>query len=89
MSHGFFEVNGKKVNIPSYQVSPGDVICVREKSRKMTHMIDAVQSAQRRGLAEWLEVEPEKFQVTVKMLPVRSQITMPMNEQLVVELYSK
>lgn len=89
VGHRHFEVNGKIVNVPSYQISPGDVICVREKSRKMTPMVDAVQSAQRRGLAEWLVVEPEKFQVTVKMLPVRSQITMPMNEQLVVELYSK
>lgn len=89
VGHRHFEVNGKVVNIPSYQVKVGDVITVREKNRQNAHLADAIQSSQRRGLAEWLEIDHGAFKATVKMLPVREQITMPMNEHLVVELYSK
>lgn len=89
VGHRHFLVNGKPVNIPSYQVKAGDVISVREKSQKMTYINDALQSAERRGVPEWIQLETGDFKATVKMLPVRNQITMPMNEQLVVELYSK
>lgn len=87
--HRHFEVNGKIVNVPSCQLKAGDVVVVREKSRKGTQMLAAVESSKRRGMPEWLEVDQGNFKFTVKMLPARSQITTPMNEQLVVELYSK
>lgn len=89
VGHRHFLVNGKRVNIPSYLVKPGDVIEVREKSQKMTAIQDAIQSAPRRGVPEWIELDEKSFKATVKLLPERNQITMPMNEQLVVELYSK
>lgn len=84
-----FAVNGKLVNIPSYLTNVGDVITVREKSQKVVRIQGAIEGVKRRGVPEWLELDSEKFVGTVKMLPVRNQITMPMNEQLVVELYSK
>ncbi|OVE80674.1 30S ribosomal protein S4 [bacterium K02(2017)] len=84
-----FQVNGKKVTIPSYRVKAGDKVSVTEKSRKVVKFESAKQSGQRRGIPEWLELDADGFEGTVKMLPERNQITMPMNEQLVVELYSK
>lgn len=87
--HGHFCVNGKKVDIPSYQCKPGDVITVREKSKNMTAILDAVQSAPRRGAPEWITRDDKALTATITTLPTRDQIMMPMNEQLVVELYSK
>ncbi len=87
--HGHFTVNGRKVNIPSYLVRAGDAIGVREKSRKVVRIQEALELVQRRGVPEWLEVVPEQFAGRVKALPVRSDLTMPINEKLVVELYSK
>lgn len=87
--HGHFEVNGRKVNIPSYLVRAGDAISVREKSRKVTRIQESLELVQRRGVPDWLEVTPEQFAGRVKSLPVRSDLTMPINEKLVVELYSK
>lgn len=84
-----FAVNGKLVNIPSYLTKVGDVITVREKSQKVVRIQGAMEGVKRRGVPEWLELNSDKFTGTVKMLPLRNQITMPMNEQLVVELYSK
>lgn len=84
-----FQVNGRLVNIPSYIVREGDVVTVREASQKMIRIQASLESVQRRGVPEWLEVDSGKFSGKVKMLPVRNQITMPMNEHLVVELYSK
>lgn len=84
-----FSVNGRIVTIPSYITRVGDVISVREKSQKVTRIQAALQAVQRRGVPEWLELDEKGFKGTVKMLPARAQITMPMNEQLVVELYSK
>lgn len=84
-----FQVNGRLVNIPSYVVREGDVVTVREASQKMIRIQSSLESVQRRGVPEWLEVDTGKFSGKVKMLPVRNQITMPMNEHLVVELYSK
>lgn len=90
VTHRHFEVNGKMVNIPSYQVKAGDLISVREKSRNSAQIQSAVQASERRGVPEWIELSPEKFQSAVKALPKRKQITNPlMNEHLVVELYSK
>lgn len=84
-----FQVNGRLVNIPSYIVREGDVLTVREGSQKLTRIQASLEAVQRRGIPEWLEVDAGKFSGKVKMLPVRNQITMPMNEHLVVELYSK
>jgi small subunit ribosomal protein S4 len=87
--HGHFRVNGRKVNVPSYLVRAGDMITVRERSQKVARIQGALELAQRRGVPDWLEVTPESFAGRVKALPVRSDLTMPINEKLVVELYSK
>ena len=87
--HNLFSINGKKVNIPSYQVRIGDVITLKEKHQKNELIIDNLEGAVRRGLPSWLELDQSKFQGTVKALPNRDEITMPIQEQLIVELYSK
>lgn len=87
--HNHFVVNGKKMNIPSYRVKVGDVIEVREKSRKIGIIADATETVVRRGVSGWLEMEKEAFKGTVKAYPAREELTMPIQEQLVVELYSK
>lgn len=89
VKHNHFLVNGKKVNIPSYLTQAGDVIEVCEKSRKMKAIEDAMDAVVRRGLPQWLELEKDKFKASVKALPVREDITMPIEEQLIIELYSK
>jgi small subunit ribosomal protein S4 len=87
--HGHFRVNGRKVDVPSYLVRPADTISVREQSRRVARIQEALELAQRRGVPEWLEVQPEAFAGRVKALPGRADITMPINEKVVVELYSK
>ena len=87
--HGHFRVNDRKVDIPSYLVRPGDSVSVRERSRKIVRIQEALELVQRRGVPEWLEVQPEAFAGRVKALPLRADLTMPINEKLVVELYSK
>ena len=87
--HGHFRVNGRKVDVPSYLVRPGDTITVRERSRQVARIREALELAQRRGVPEWLEVSAETFAGSVKALPARADLTMPINEKLVVELYSK
>jgi len=87
--HNLFSVNGNKVNIPSYQIKIGDVITLREKHQKNEVIVDNLEGAVRRGLPSWLELDQTKFQCVVKALPNREEITMPIQEQLIVELYSK
>jgi len=88
--HGHFQVNGHKVNIPSYLVRPNDIITLREKSREVACINESLDSVMRRGLPSWVELERDAFKGTVKTLPVRSELTMPeFQEQLIVELYSK
>ena len=87
--HGHFRVNGRKVDVPSFLVKRGDVVTVRERSRKVSRIQEALELAQRRGVPDWLEVNPEAFTGTVKAFPARADLTMPINEKLVVELYSK
>lgn len=87
--HNHFLVNGKKVNIPSYLIKTGDVIEIREKSRKIKCIEDSLAAVVRRGIPQWLELEKENYKGIVKSLPVREDITMPIQEQLIVELYSK
>lgn len=87
--HKHFMVNGKKVNIPSYQVKPGDVVEVIEKSRKVPQILEGMETVVRRGIPSWIEVESENFRGSMRALPNREDITMPIHEQLIVELYSK
>ncbi len=87
--HNHFLVNGKKVNIPSYQLKPGDKIEVKEKSRKVPHVSEAMETVVRRGIPSWIEVDKEKFVGTLTALPNREDLTVPIQEQLIVEFYSK
>jgi small subunit ribosomal protein S4 len=87
--HGHFRVNGRKVDIPSYLVRPGDTVTVRERSRQVARIQESLELAQRRGVPDWLMVDATTFTGTVKALPARADLTMPVNEKLVVELYSK
>lgn len=87
--HNHFTVNGRKVNIPSYQVKGGDVIEVKEKSRKIAVIREAMETVVRREIPSWIEVDGDSFRGVVKAFPSREELTMPINEQLIVELYSK
>ncbi|MGC4114887.1 MAG: 30S ribosomal protein S4 [Myxococcales bacterium] len=87
--HGHFNVNGRRVNMPSFATKVGDVIEVREKSRKVVRVTEALEAVDRRGVPPWLEVDKKAFKATVKAGPAREDLTMPINEQLIVELYSK
>ena len=87
--HNHFLVNSNKVNIPSYQVKVGDVVQVKEGSRKVPPILEAMETVIRRGIPNWIEVEKESFKGTLKVLPNREDLTMPIQEQLIVELYSK
>jgi len=87
--HGHILVNGRRVTIPSYYVRAGDVVSVQEQSRKIGRVLSALEGVQRRGVPEWTEVDRENFCGRIKLLPTRSDITAPINEKLIVELYSK
>ena len=87
--HGHILVNGKRLNIPSYQVRLGDVISVKEQSRQMARILTAMEGVQRRGVPDWAELDRDNCSGRIKILPTRSDITMPINEKLIVELYSK
>jgi small subunit ribosomal protein S4 len=87
--HGHFLVNGKKVDIPSYRVSENDIVEVTAKSLEMTPFIVAKAEAGERGVPAWLEVVPERMRVLVHAIPVRAQIDTQVQEQLIVEFYSK
>ena len=87
--HNHFLVNNKKVNIPSYQVKVGDVVQVKEGSRKVPPILEAMETVIRRGVPNWIDVEKESFKGTLKVIPNREDLTMPIQEQLIIELYSK
>jgi small subunit ribosomal protein S4 len=87
--HSHFLVNGKKVDIPSYQTRPGDIVEVCEKSKNIQAIIEAVEAVVRRAMPQWIELDKEKMKGTVKSLPVREDITMPIQESQIVELYSR
>ena len=89
VSHGHFLVNGKKVNIPSFQVTQYDVIDVREKSLEMTPFIVARETFGERIVPAWMDVLPDRMRILVHQVPVRAQIELPVQEQLIVEYYSK
>ena len=84
-----FLVNKKRVNIPSYLTNPGDMVEVKEKSRNVTRIQEAMEAVARRGVPSWLELDKNRFVGTIKALPMREELTMPIQEQLIVELYSK
>ncbi|MCC7343837.1 MAG: 30S ribosomal protein S4 [Deltaproteobacteria bacterium] len=87
--HGHFKVNGRKVNSPSSVLRAGDVVELREKSRKVERIVKALEAVDRRGLPSWVELDKGAFKATVKSTPVRAELTLPITEQLIVELYSK
>ena len=87
--HSHVLVNNRKVNIPSFQVKVGDVVEIKEKKRKVPVILEAMETVARRGIPNWMEVDKEKFQGTLKSLPNREDLTMPVQESLIVELYSK
>lgn len=89
VTHGHFLVNGLKVNIPSYTVKPGDVIKIVDKMHNAARVTENLASAEARKIPEWLELDKSNMQVVVRSLPGREQLTHPMKEQLIVELYSK
>ena len=89
VAHKAIEVNGDAVNVPSYQCAAGDVITVREKAKGQARIAAALAIATQVGWPDWVEVDDKKFSGTLKALPDRDQILPDINENLVVELYSK
>jgi small subunit ribosomal protein S4 len=87
--HGHFTVNGSRVDIPSYLIRIGDEVCVGEKSQKSVRIGAALEGSDRRPMLSWVETDKKSLKGTVKTLPVRDELTLPINEQLIVELYSK
>jgi small subunit ribosomal protein S4 len=89
VNHGFFKVNGKNVDIPSYLVKPGDVIELKEKYRNNPQILESLETVIRRGIPSWLELDAEGFKGVVKGLPTREEITMPIQESYIIEFYSR
>jgi small subunit ribosomal protein S4 len=87
--HGHFTINGKKVNIPSYLVRARDVIQVRESSQKIARINEALAAVDRRGVPQWIQLDKENFRGAIAQLPTREDVTLPIREQLIIELYSK
>ena len=87
--HGHVHVDGRKVNIPSYEVSVGEEIAIRERSRKLPILEQAKEFASHQGFPNWLEIDRDSYKGRVLALPKREDIQLPVNEQLIVELYSK
>jgi small subunit ribosomal protein S4 len=87
--HNGILVNGKRVNIPSYEVSPGDVIEVADKSKAQLRLKAAAEAAESRGIPEWLEVDAKALKGKFKNLPARTDMPSTVNESLIIELYSK
>lgn len=87
--HRHFQVNGRTVNIPSYRLRPGDVVTLRERSRNITPIVGSLEIIGSRTIPSWLSTDQSKLQISVLDLPSRGQIDVPVQEQLIVELYSK
>ncbi len=87
--HKHILVNGRKVDIPSFLVSVNDIITLKEKSRANSAINENLEAVARRGIPSWIELDKDNFKATIKALPNREEITMPIQEQLIVELYSK
>ena len=87
--HGHILVNGRRVNIPSFTVRVGDIVSVKDSSRQIARVLSAMEGAQRRGVPDWADIDRDACSGRIKILPSRNDITMPINEKLIVELYSK
>jgi small subunit ribosomal protein S4 len=87
--HSHFLINGRRASIPSMLVKPGIVISVAEKSRKIARIAGALETLESRSVPQWVDINKDAFEGTVKSLPVREDITMPIQEQLIVEWYSR
>ncbi|MBW1772105.1 MAG: 30S ribosomal protein S4 [Deltaproteobacteria bacterium] len=87
--HNHFMVGNRKVNIPSYQAKVGDIVQIRERSRKVASILGAMETVIRRGIPSWIELDKENFKGTLSALPNREDLTMPIQENLIIELYSK
>jgi small subunit ribosomal protein S4 len=87
--HGHFLVNGRKTSTPSFLVRPGHVVTLREGSREVARIVGALETLEGRSLPGWIEIDKDSFQGIVKALPAREDITLPIEEQLIVELYSR
>jgi small subunit ribosomal protein S4 len=87
--HGHFKINGRRVNIPSYLVRSNDADEVGEKSRTVGRIVEALGAVERRGVPRWIELDKDAFKGVVKTMPARDDVTLPIREQLIVELYSK
>jgi len=87
--HKHILVNGRKVDIPSYLISAGDVVSLKEKSRANAGINENLEAVARRGVPSWIELDKDNYKATIKALPNREELTMPIQEQLIVELYSK
>jgi small subunit ribosomal protein S4 len=87
--HKHILINGKKVDIPSFLISDGDVVSLKEKSRANGGINENLEAVARRGVPSWVELDKDNYKATIKALPNREEITMPIKEQLIVELYSK
>jgi len=89
VNHGHFLVNGKNVDLPSYEVKSGDFVEVKESSRNIPEIIDSLSKAEHRGIPPWVEVDVTSMRSKVLHIPTREEIQLPVQEQLIVELYSK
>lgn len=89
VSHGHILVDGRRVDVPSFELKPGGTVSVKDASRKNQLIVSAIEQARSRGVPRWLSLEAEAFRGTVSSMPSREDITLPIQEQLIVELYSK
>lgn len=89
VNHKSVLVNNSIVNIPSYRIKPDDVIAIREKSKKQTRISDSLNMAKQKGIADWITLDEGKLEATFKNIPERTDLSADINEQLIVELYSK
>jgi small subunit ribosomal protein S4 len=89
VNHGHFLVNGRKTDVPAYQVRVGDVIEVRQRSREVASIIASLDAVEGRGIPAWLELDRAAFKGSVKAIPTKDEIALPVNEQMIVELYSR
>lgn len=87
--HGHYQVNARTVSIPSYLLAVGDVVSIAEKSRQKKVIAEAIEMAQRRGVPPWMALEREQFKGTLRAMPARADLTMPVSEKLIVEHYSR
>ena len=89
VDHGYNQIDGKRVKTPSIMVKPGMQVSLRERSKKVERVTAALEALEGKSLPQWLEIDTESQQGTIKQLPVREDITLPIDEQLIVELYSR